>query len=100
MSETTCTRCQKRPPGIDGFIPFTGELKSRVSTEICTPCWGEWQEMQIKVINEFRLHMGEAAHRDVLYQHASQFFRFDGGDGSFSTAGPEGGLAIGGPSGE
>ncbi len=53
----------------------------------------------MKVINEFRLHMGEAAHREVLYNHAAQFFRFDGGDGAFASAGPEGGLSPG-PSSE
>jgi hypothetical protein len=44
------------------------------------------------VINEYRLHMGEAAHRATLADFARRFFRLDGGDGSFGTQGPEGGL--------
>jgi len=100
MSQRQCTRCQERPAGLDVFVPFVGELKERIANEICPVCWAEWLEMQMKVINEFRLHMGEAAHREVLNQHAAQFFRFDGGDGSFTSVGPEGGLAPGGPTKE
>jgi hypothetical protein len=54
-------------------------------------CWAEWFEMQIKVLNEFRLHMGEPAHRKLIQEYATKFFRMDGGDGSLGV-GPEGGL--------
>lgn len=78
-------------------MPFVGPIKTRILAEICGTCWGEWKEMQIKVINELALNMGDASGRDKLYEHASQFFRFDGGDGSFGDIGPQGGLAPGGP---
>ena len=87
-----CTRCEEGAPGIGTFIPFVGELKERIGSEICNVCWLEWKDLQIKVINEYKLHMGEPEHRKVLDEHAVRFFRFDGGDGSLTEAGPEGGL--------
>ena len=93
MSEqTTCTKCEDASPGVEGFIPFVGELKARIAAEICGDCWLAWKDLQIKIINEYKLHMGEPEHRKVLDDHAAQFFRFDGGDGTLSSAGPEGGL--------
>ena len=79
--------------------PFSSELGQSIHESICDACWQEWIAMSIKVINEYRLHMGEPEHRRVLEEHAARFFRFDGGDGSFDAAGPEGGL-FGDPSEE
>ena len=90
--DTLCACCGESEAGIQGFIPFVGEIRDRIEKEICPACWLAWADMQIKVINEYRLHMGEPEHRRVLEQHAARFFRFDGGDGSFENAGPEGGL--------
>ena len=87
-----CTCCGESQAGLQGFIPFVGELRDRIAAEICPTCWLTWTDMQIKVINEYRLHMGEPEHRRVLEEHAARFFRFDGGDGTFDAAGPEGGL--------
>ena len=95
MSDNTvCTRCEEGQPGIGTFIPFVGDLKQRIGDEICNVCWLEWKDMQIKIINEYRLHMGEASHRESLKDFAFKFFCFDGGDGSLGGGeGPEGGLA-------
>ena len=91
-NQMTCTRCESAIPGVEGFIPFVGELKARIAAEICNGCWLEWKDLQIKIINEYKLHMGEPEHRKVLDDHANKFFRFDGGDGTLSSPGPEGGL--------
>ncbi|MEC9073384.1 MAG: Fe(2+)-trafficking protein [Myxococcota bacterium] len=92
-----CTCCGESEERVQSFIPFVGEIRDRIQAEICPTCWTGWMDMQIKVINEYRLHMGEPEHRKVLEEHAARFFRFDGGDGSFDVAGPEGGL-LGEPS--
>lgn len=92
MSDSTCSKCEKARVPITGWVTFVGELGDDIRAHVCDACWREWMAMQIKVINEYRLHMGEAAHRETLAGFARRFFRLDGGDGSFGTQGPEGGL--------
>jgi len=88
-----CSRLKEELPTITSRITFVGELGDRIRSEVSQRAWNEWLEMQIKIINEFRLHLGEAAHRESLKDFASKFFCFDGGDGTLgSDAGPEGGL--------
>lgn len=87
-----CSRYQQELPGITTRLTFTGEFADRIKQNVSQRAWSEWLEMQIKVINEYRLHLGEAAHRQFLQDAAARFFRFDGGDGALG-GGPEGGLS-------
>ena len=91
MADIHCVRCEEDAPAVQGFITFAGEFGEEVRGRVCQACWDEWLEMQIKVLNEFRLHMGEATHRKMIQDYAFKFFRMDGGDGNLG-AGPEGGL--------
>ena len=86
-----CNRLKQELPAIQSRITFPGEFGQRIRAEVSQAAWDEWMEMQIKVINEYRLHMGEPEHRQVLKDFAFKFFCFDGGDGSLGQ-GPEGGL--------
>ena len=96
MSEATtvvCSRYKEELPAISSRITFAGDLGDRIKREVSQRAWNDWLEMQIKLINEYRLHMGEAAHREALKEYAGKFFCFDGGDGSLGPEqGPEGGL--------
>jgi Fe-S cluster biosynthesis and repair protein YggX len=87
-----CSRLKAEGEPIAGMISFAGEFAERIRKEVCQEAWNEWLEMQIKVINEYRLHMGDAEHRKLLHEIAARFFRFDGGDGELGP-GPEGGLS-------
>ena len=99
MAKTVvCSRYKEELPAIEGRITFAGDFGARVLAEVSQKAWDEWWDMQIKVINEYRLHMGEPEHRKVLQDFAGKFFCFDGGDGELG-AGPEGGLT-GDPNGE
>lgn len=91
MSMIQCIKCEQEGPAIDGLLSFAGDFGDRVRREICQACWDAWLDMQMKVLNEYRLHMGEAGHRQILQEQAAVFFRMDGGDGSMGD-GPEGGL--------
>ena len=94
-AETTvmCSRLKEELPAISSRITFAGEFGDRIKAEVSQQAWNEWLAMQIKIINEFRLHLGEPSHREALKDFATKFFCFDGGDGSLgSGAGPEGGL--------
>ena len=46
-----------------GSIVITHE---RVLAGICSACWKEWEGMEVKVINEYRLNFMEPAHREML----------------------------------
>ncbi|MGM0578445.1 MAG: Fe(2+)-trafficking protein [Myxococcota bacterium] len=92
MATVFCKRCDKDGPEIEARLTFSGDFADSIRANICADCWREWMDMQIKVINEYRLHMGEASHRETLASVAAQFFRLDGGSGELGP-GPEGGLA-------
>lgn len=96
MSEVAtvmCSRLKEELPAITSRITFAGDLGERIKAEVSQQAWNAWLEMQIKLINEYRLHLGEASHREALQEYASRFFCFDGGDGSLGAGqGPEGGL--------
>jgi len=69
-----CTRCSKAgeaPPA--HRIPFSPEIKEKVASSICADCWKEWEAMEIKVINEYRLNFGDPAHRAKLQESCLEF---------------------------
>ena len=92
MADIYCVRCEETGPAIEGLITFAGAFGADIRARVCHACWQEWSDMQIKVLNEFRLHMGEPSHRQQIQDYAYKFFRMDGGEG-LMVAGPEGGLA-------
>lgn len=87
-----CSRYGEELPAITTRLTFAGAFGERIKEHVSQKAWSEWLAMQIKVINEYRLHLGEASHRKILEDAAARFFRFDGGDGTLG-AGPEGGLS-------
>jgi Fe-S cluster biosynthesis and repair protein YggX len=47
-------------------VPFPAAVKARVLSSICADCWKEWEGMEVKVINEYRLNFMEPEHRAML----------------------------------
>jgi Fe-S cluster biosynthesis and repair protein YggX len=86
-----CSRHKQELPAITSRITFVGAFADDIRRKVSQKAWQEWLDMQIKVINEYRLHLGEASHRQFLQDTAARFFCLDGGDGSLGS-GPEGGL--------
>lgn len=72
----TCTRCgQTAEPPPPHRVPFTGAAKERVLSGICAPCWKEWEGMEVKVINEYRLNFMDPQHRDMLQKSCMDFLK-------------------------
>jgi len=44
-----------------------------VQASICASCWSEWEAMEIKVINEYRLNFMEPEHRKMLQRACLEF---------------------------
>jgi len=70
----TCTRCGKTgdPPPAHRTA-FLGKTQQLVSQGICGACWKEWEGMEIKVINEYRLNFMDPEHREALKRACVQF---------------------------
>ena len=65
MSAITCARCtQSKEPMAKP--PFRGTLGQKIHEKICGACWAEWQGMQTKIINEYRLSMGDPKSQEML----------------------------------
>ena len=70
----TCSRCGQpgeAPPATR--IPFGAALRERIAQTICAACWKEWEGMEVKVINEYRLNFMEPAHREMLKRACLDF---------------------------
>ena len=75
----SCVRCQKpgdAPPA--HRIPFAPAVKEKVTASICASCWKEWEDMEIKVINEYRLNFAEPEHRAMLKKACLEFLNVSG----------------------
>lgn len=83
MSEEqiVCHVSGKQEPRISGRIPFREPLKSEVIEKIGAYTWKLWLDQQLKIINEYRLNLGDPSSRDVLEKGARQFLQLDGGEG-------------------
>lgn len=70
----TCARCGKdgeAPPA--RRIGFPGHVKERILATICADCWKEWEGMEVKVINEYRLNFLDPEHRQMLQRACLDF---------------------------
>jgi Fe-S cluster biosynthesis and repair protein YggX len=70
----TCVRCGKTgeaPPA--HRVPFTPEAKAKVLESVCSTCWTEWEDMEVKVINEYRLNFLDPEHRAMLQRACLEF---------------------------
>jgi Fe-S cluster biosynthesis and repair protein YggX len=72
----TCSRCGREgePPN-PRRIGFSGGVKEQILKGICEPCWQEWEAVEIKVINEYRLNFMEPEHRLVLKRACVDFLK-------------------------
>lgn len=65
---------------ISGPVPFGSPLREELLEAVCDTCWQEWLEMQIKIINELALNLGDARSHDILEAHARDFLGLSDGD--------------------
>jgi Fe-S cluster biosynthesis and repair protein YggX len=72
MAKLMCVRCQNENPGLEK-APWNDDLGRQIHASICQRCWGEWLAMQIKVINEYRLSLGDPNGQKVLTEQMKLF---------------------------
>ena len=72
----TCVRCgQAGDPPPAHRVPFSGAVKDRVLGSVCARCWKEWEGMEVKVINEYRLSFLDPQHRDMIQRACLDFLQ-------------------------
>lgn len=80
-----CKRCNSDGPRIERK-PLGGKLGETVMEAVCARCWAEWDELQLKIINEYRLNLAVPQHFDMLVDEMSNFLALrEGATGASSV---------------
>ncbi len=73
-----CAKFGKELPGLEK-PPFGGELGKRIFDTVSADAWNAWKEMQIKVLNEYRLNMANPKDYQVLIEQMLAFLNLKEG---------------------
>lgn len=72
-----CSKLKKESPALDA-PPFGGDLGKEIYDKVSAIAWNEWKnDMMIKVINEYRLNMGDEEHYKTLMDQMRAFLGLD-----------------------
>ena len=75
-----CKKFDKELPGL-AKAPFSGEVGQEIYENISEEAWLAWtKDMQIKVINEYRLNMGVKADYEKLIEQMMLFLNLKSGE--------------------
>ncbi len=72
----TCRRCgrQGQAPSAAKLAFLGSPLKERAAS-LCSECWQEWEGIEVKVINEYRLNFMDPEHRAQLKRACVEFLQ-------------------------
>jgi Fe-S cluster biosynthesis and repair protein YggX len=56
-------------------VGYPRSFKDQVLGRVCASCWAEWEEMEVKVINEYRLNFLDPQHREMLQKACADFLQ-------------------------
>lgn len=74
-----CRKYGKELPGLDK-APFPGEIGEKIFAEVSAAAWAAWRDdMQIKVLNEYRLNMGDPKDYQTLVDQMLMFLNLKEG---------------------
>lgn len=74
MPSVRCSRCGEEREGLEK-APFKGERGARVAGSVCGECWRAWLAEQTLQMNEKRLSLAKAEHRDLLARMMAEFLQ-------------------------
>ena len=72
-----CVRCNRTSDALP-VPPVPDEQGQEIQQKVCAPCWAEWQQAEVMVINELRLNFMEPAALETLDRHMRDFLLLDG----------------------
>lgn len=73
MATVHCARCGRTEAPALARQPLPGKLGAEVQQRVCADCWGEWQKVEVMVINELRLNFMDPAAQETLSRHMREF---------------------------
>lgn len=75
-----CAKFKKEMPGLEK-PPFGGEIGQKIFDQVSADAWNLWRnDMQIKVLNEYRLNMGDPKDYQVLVEQMLLFLGLSSGE--------------------
>ena len=74
-----CIKLGNEAEGLD-FPPYPGELGKRIYENVSKEAWQQWVKLQTMIINENRLNLADARHREYLREQCEKHFFGDGAD--------------------
>jgi len=81
MAERTvkCVKLGQELPGLEK-PPFPGEIGEKIYESVSAKAWSAWNDdMQMKVLNEYRLNMGDPKDYEVLVDQMLSFLNLKEG---------------------
>ena len=75
-----CSRCGRPDQPRLARPPMPGALGQSLLKQICQECWQEWQDMEVKVINELRLNFMDPEAAGILVGHMREFLQLPADD--------------------
>lgn len=80
MSRTVvCSKFKKELPGLEK-PPFAGDIGKKVFENVSAEAWKQWStDVQIKVLNEYRLNMADPRDYQVLVDQMLRFLGLEEG---------------------
>jgi len=87
MSEFKCITCEASEgetaegssvPAVPMVPPHSNPYWDRLKDKVCGGCWVNWKDMEVKIINEYRLNLLDRDHRKLLKKHMNDFLNLDG----------------------
>ena len=75
-----CSKFKKELPGLEK-PPFGGEIGKMIYERVSAEAWTQWsKDMQIKVLNEYRLNMADPRDYKVLVDQMMRFLGLEEGN--------------------
>ena len=72
-----CCKLGAELPGLEK-PPFAGELGQKIFENVSQQAWDMWaKDMQVKVLNEYRLNMGKKEDYETLLKQMTMFLCLD-----------------------
>lgn len=71
-----CKKLGKELAGLEK-VPFSGEIGEKIFEHISEEAWAAWQNIQLKIINEYRLNMGDKDDYQTLIQQMLLFLNLN-----------------------
>ncbi len=83
MTEERIVNCIKLSQELPGLSkpPFSGAVGQEIFEKISAKAWAMWKDdMQIKIINEYRLNMGKKEDYNMLVEQMMLFLNLKSGE--------------------